>query len=721
MTPSIPELAETLSGQWQFQRDWAVTRLEVLIRIETRTVCSKDINSSAYYSCAGELVTRNFETVANELSTKIEELCLVRSRQDPAELAAFLVSPLEAAALQHISAISAVASSRGLKSRSMFEEPLQRERRNIKTLATHMRTSIADNLRKSYSEATVVDIKTPKRKLITAHGIRTRGDWQKTLTPDLSDSGITIYHYDYGYYSLLSFLRPSRRQRQVEAFKDWYFANIHANDLPPLFVGHSFGTYLAAEAMRKYSEIRFDRMVLCGSIVEPAYPWKQAAENGQVRLVLNEIAREDIPVIVAQWFVKDAGPSGRRGFDASSSGGVVRQITNVQHGHSDALYRKRAEAVWVPFLLGSDDVAKDSLPAPTKNPRYASTIVLALLLLIALACAAVYWARPSGGTGSSSPQLPRTDPIAAGDASRDDSAVVGKTPSPARLRTEPEKPGNSPQGSSTRREPIPEGARNNTGDRPVELNPSISVQSHDGGSDEPLVTEAPSEVDTDMHLEDDPKESNNQDAGGARAIENAEEEMFLAQVGKYQAQAFAIREAIYWLGRVMKKPLSCKAYERFLSAFPRGTGRSRSSANVASQSVSVDDAVLETAHYVAFDDKECLKRVVDLTISNEPSRLLVSIASATPSASMAERRREHAQLLSARMDERVGLIKSEALGYIVYEQYDEANYLIFMADAMVSNNSTSIPAPIPAPSFSPRWRSNLCAAIIFWRDKLRQI
>ena len=45
----------------------------------------------------------------------------------------------------------------------------------------------------------------------------------------------------------------------------------------PSIVVHSYGTYIAGEAMLKYPEIKFDRMILCGAILRSDFPWDDVA------------------------------------------------------------------------------------------------------------------------------------------------------------------------------------------------------------------------------------------------------------------------------------------------------------------------------------------------------------------------------------------------------------------------------------------------------------
>ncbi len=56
------------------------------------------------------------------------------------------------------------------------------------------------------------------RVVISLHGIRTRGKWQKELAPLLNQSGFTAVLSDYGYFNALELLLPWSREKRVSGF-----------------------------------------------------------------------------------------------------------------------------------------------------------------------------------------------------------------------------------------------------------------------------------------------------------------------------------------------------------------------------------------------------------------------------------------------------------------------------------------------------------------------
>jgi pimeloyl-ACP methyl ester carboxylesterase len=151
----------------------------------------------------------------------------------------------------------------------------------------------------------------PLKIVVTLHGIRTRGQWQKQITPYLARHGLIPYHLDYGFFGLLSFLVPWARASRVQWLR---------NELRDLMdrtgakrvslIAHSFGTWLALEVLEaENGNIRFDRVVLTGSIVRRDFPWGATLMRKRwIQALRNERASGDWVVRAAELFSRLAGP-----------------------------------------------------------------------------------------------------------------------------------------------------------------------------------------------------------------------------------------------------------------------------------------------------------------------------------------------------------------------------------------------------------------------------
>jgi hypothetical protein len=191
---------------------------------------------------------------------------------------------------------------------------------------------------------------------LSAHGIRTHGGWQKTFAEVISGSSTKIAAYDYGKYGLLRFMAPGFNNRKIDEFYRWYSDAIRAcadldlrrYDRRPCLIAHSFGTWIICNAMLKYEDIRFDKIILCGSILPSDFNWAKLFARDQVALVRNECGLKDPWPRWASRLVPGTGPSGSTGFDWFES--VVGDVYYDEFGHGEFLTRRHIEEHWMPFL-----------------------------------------------------------------------------------------------------------------------------------------------------------------------------------------------------------------------------------------------------------------------------------------------------------------------------------------------------------------------------------
>ncbi len=186
------------------------------------------------------------------------------------------------------------------------------------------------------------------------HGIRDEGYWTRKIARRVQKAGqkrdrrIAAETSSYGYFPMLSFLRPGARQDKVEWLMDRYAearatypeANFH-------FVGHSNGTYLLAKALQDYPSVRFNQVVFAGSVVHRNYRWQDVIPD-RVNSVVNFVATADwvvafFPNALQSIGIQDLGSAGHDGFKAAQSlAGVVEPDAYIIGGHGAALQ----EAMW---------------------------------------------------------------------------------------------------------------------------------------------------------------------------------------------------------------------------------------------------------------------------------------------------------------------------------------------------------------------------------------
>src|SRR6516165_3859590 len=86
--------------------------------------------------------------------------------------------------------------------------------------------------------------------VFSVHGIKTRGKWQKDVTPLLNQAGFTVVPLDYGYFLALQLLIPSAREKKVDWFREEYIRQCNRLQCSrPSIAAHSLGSYLVAQAL----------------------------------------------------------------------------------------------------------------------------------------------------------------------------------------------------------------------------------------------------------------------------------------------------------------------------------------------------------------------------------------------------------------------------------------------------------------------------------------
>lgn len=185
-----------------------------------------------------------------------------------------------------------------------------------------------------------------QRVIFLIHGIRDYGDWQENIEYQIrrlvdlqqnqeghkecssSQTDPKVIPIRYGYFNALQFLLPSERRRVVRSFSDEYYrvmtrypdlkqANTHV-------YAHSNGTFVFAEALQRYEDIKVNRVLLGGSVLPTQFNWSRLLnKTQQVKQVINYAANADMPTgllcrgLSFPWISKPwlgIGPAGTDGF-----------------------------------------------------------------------------------------------------------------------------------------------------------------------------------------------------------------------------------------------------------------------------------------------------------------------------------------------------------------------------------------------------------------------
>jgi serine/threonine-protein kinase len=229
--------------------------------------------------------------------------------------------------------------------------------------------------------------------VVALHGIRTQAAWQRAFSEVGARVGLNVRldRWNFGYFSSLRFLMPWARLAKVRWFRETYQrefgeeAGAPQRDHPSI-VAHSFGTYILGNALLRYPYLRFDKVLLCGSILPRAFPWDSILERGQVQAVRNEYGSEDVWTRAVGWFVPATGPSGLEGFSARHP---MLEQERFDFAHSEYFERGHMDHRWLPWLtaqVGRRPAVDMAVAPPQGDSRPWG--LYALYVLFAVACAA---------------------------------------------------------------------------------------------------------------------------------------------------------------------------------------------------------------------------------------------------------------------------------------------------------------------------------------------
>jgi serine/threonine-protein kinase len=276
-------------------------------------------------------------------------------------------------------------------------------------LTTAIRLALAADPNQRYSSVreladhlqTLVPAKLPPLRLsdvvVTLHGIRTHAKWQRAFSEVAGRAGLQcrLDRWNFGYFSVFRFLSPWSRQAKVSWFRETYHAEFADQPMAqlsterPSVIAHSFGTYVLGNALLRYPYLRFNRVLLCGSILPTDFPWDALIARGQIQALRNEYGARDIWTNLAQWFISGTGPSGLTGFTCTHD---RLEQERFDFSHSEYFERGHMEDRWLRYLkrrlshITPQD--RDVAAPPAAQPLG----LLALYAFVAVSLAmAVYW------------------------------------------------------------------------------------------------------------------------------------------------------------------------------------------------------------------------------------------------------------------------------------------------------------------------------------------
>ena len=196
--------------------------------------------------------------------------------------------------------------------------------------------------------------------VILIHGIRDFALWQITVRSSLERAGLNVEATNYGRLNLLEFLLPIPyfRRRAIETV--WRQIRIIKDNNPGSklsVVAHSFGTYVVSYIMKENFDIKFDKVIFCGSVVDYDFPFEQFQDRF-MKPLMNEVGTRDIWPAVAESVTSGFGSAGTYGFRRP----LVRDRWHNRAHHGYFLTRAFCEKFWIPFLMDGEILEGEVAP-----------------------------------------------------------------------------------------------------------------------------------------------------------------------------------------------------------------------------------------------------------------------------------------------------------------------------------------------------------------------
>jgi hypothetical protein len=181
--------------------------------------------------------------------------------------------------------------------------------------------------------------------VMSIHGYLSKGKWQSELTSVITEQGLISKEFKYGFTVRFDKLKI---EGLVDKFKTWYFDTINdpSNGLNlnkpfhrPSIVAHSLGTLIIAKALKKYPEIKFDKIFLHGSISPRDFDWYSLILKDKVNKVVVEKSSRDLIVRLGFIMTGSIFPCCRYGFIQHST--FLKYEEAPDFKHSDFQYKQR--------------------------------------------------------------------------------------------------------------------------------------------------------------------------------------------------------------------------------------------------------------------------------------------------------------------------------------------------------------------------------------------
>jgi pimeloyl-ACP methyl ester carboxylesterase len=208
------------------------------------------------------------------------------------------------------------------------------------------------------------------------HGILTDAVWQERVAAELNLlPKVEASPIGYGILELVMFWCPlfTRRIALRTIEKKIRHAIARHPGAKISVIAHSFGTYATFRLLNENADLRFHRVVLCGSIVSDRYPWDHVEPRVE-NTIINDCGTRDRWPAIAKTLTWGYGATGTFGF---KSPGIRDRFHDFDH--SGFFTDEFVQTYWMPFISTGEIV-----PSPWTSKRASSPFLVKCLAAIPL-------------------------------------------------------------------------------------------------------------------------------------------------------------------------------------------------------------------------------------------------------------------------------------------------------------------------------------------------
>jgi hypothetical protein len=196
-----------------------------------------------------------------------------------------------------------------------------------------------------------------KHLVLLVHGINTRALWIDAVQPALEACGFSVAPISYGEFSLVRFLSfPYLRRTAlkrvlagIETAIRVYVDNVGSHPELVSIISHSFGTWLILAVLSSKPNLKFWRLIVCGSVIREDYDLDPILHQLKTP-ILNEIGTNDYWPAIAESIGWGYGSIGSTGMHHAA----VRNRWHKGFRHSHFLTAEFCQKFWIPFLQTSE-------------------------------------------------------------------------------------------------------------------------------------------------------------------------------------------------------------------------------------------------------------------------------------------------------------------------------------------------------------------------------